>query len=60
MSNEEGKLRPWNTMREASMYLRISQRTLARRIREGLLTVRKDGHLVRISRASILAYEIDR
>jgi excisionase family DNA binding protein len=51
------RLRTWNTVREVAAYLRLSVRTVQRRIEEGLLLARRDGRLVRISREAVLQYE---
>jgi len=58
MRQEEG-LKPWNTMIEVAEYLRLSLRTVERRIRDGLLPARKDGRLIRIAREAVLTYERD-
>src|SRR5260370_1313570 len=42
------RLNPWNTMKEVASYLRLSLRTVERRIEQGTLQARKDGRLVRI------------
>jgi excisionase family DNA binding protein len=57
--NKKDELRQWNSKKEVAKYLRLSLRTLERRIEAGLLEARKDGRLVRIKRAWVLAYEID-
>ena len=44
-------------MIEVAEYLRLSVRTVERRIRDGLLPARRDGRLVRIAREAVLAYE---
>jgi excisionase family DNA binding protein len=51
------RLNAWNTMKEVANYLRLSLRTVERRIEQGLLQARKDGRLVRIQREAVLAYE---
>jgi len=51
------RLNPWNTMKEVASYLRLSLRTVERRIEQGTLQARKDGRLVRIQREAVLAYE---
>lgn len=51
------RLSEWSTKREIADYLRLSIRTLERRIAAGLLRVRKDGHLVRIKREWVSEYE---
>lgn len=50
-------LKPWNTVREVAQYLRLSPRTVERRIKERRLRSRKDGVLVRIKREWIYEYE---
>jgi excisionase family DNA binding protein len=50
-------LKEWNTMQEVAEYLRLSLRTVERRIRNGVLQARKDGSLVRIKREWVLSYE---
>lgn len=52
-----GALQEWNTMPEVTDYLRLSLRTLERRIRNGALQAKKDGGLVRIKREWVLRYE---
>jgi excisionase family DNA binding protein len=52
-----GALQEWNTMQEVADYLRLSLRTLERRIRNGALQAKKDGGLVRIKREWVLRYE---
>jgi excisionase family DNA binding protein len=52
-----GGLREWNTMQEVADYLRLSLRTVERRIRNGALQAKKDGGLVRIKRDWVLSYE---
>jgi len=52
-----GALQEWNTMPEVADYLRLSLRTLERRIRNGALQAKKDGGLVRIKREWVLRYE---
>jgi excisionase family DNA binding protein len=52
-----GGLKPWNTMQEVADYLRLSLHTVERRIRNGALQAKKDGHLVRIKREWVLTYE---
>ena len=59
MTNGRERLAEWSTKQEVAAYLRISLRTLERRIRSGALKARKDGRLVRIKRAWILEYELD-
>jgi excisionase family DNA binding protein len=54
---QEDRLRPWNTMMEVAEYLRLSLRTVERRIKEGLLPARRDGRLIRIPREAVLQYE---
>jgi excisionase family DNA binding protein len=44
-------------MKEAAEYLRLSLRTVERRIKEGLLPARRDGRLIRIAREAVLEYE---
>jgi excisionase family DNA binding protein len=44
-------------MKEVANYLRLSLRTVERRIEQGMLQARKDGRLVRIQREAVLAYE---
>ena len=44
-------------MMEVAEYLRLSVRTVERRIMDGLLPARKDGRLIRIAREAVLAYE---
>jgi len=51
------RLNAWNTMKEVANYLRLSLRTVERRIAQGMLQARKDGRLVRIQREAVLAYE---
>lgn len=51
------RLKPWNTMPEVAAYLRVSLRTVERRIRNGALQAKKDGRLVRIKREWVLTYE---
>jgi excisionase family DNA binding protein len=51
------RLSEWNTKREIADYLRLSLRTLERRIEAGVLRARKDGHLVRIKREWVQEYE---
>jgi excisionase family DNA binding protein len=51
------RLKPWNTMQEVGDYLRLSLRTVERRIRNGALQAKKDGRLVRIKREWVLTYE---
>ena len=51
------KLNPWNTMKEVASYLRLSLRTVERRIAQGVLQARKDGRLVRVQREAVLTYE---
>jgi len=46
-------------MIEVADYLRLSLRTVERRIRDGLLPARKDGRLIRIAREAVLTYERD-
>jgi len=55
--NDGEILKPWNTIAEVASYLRVSPRTVMRRIKQGALRARKDGHLVRIRRARIWEYE---
>jgi excisionase family DNA binding protein len=50
-------LKQWNTMQEVAEYLRLSLRTVERRIQNGVLQARKDGSLVRIKREWVLSYE---
>jgi len=57
MTNSGDALKAWNTINEVAQYLRVSPRTVARRIRAGLLHARKDGHLVRIRRERVWQYE---
>jgi excisionase family DNA binding protein len=57
MLNSGEALKAWNTISETARYLRVSPRTVARRIRAGLLRARKDGHLVRIKREWIWDFE---
>jgi excisionase family DNA binding protein len=57
MTNNGDVLKPWNTINEVARYLRVSPRTVARRIQAGLLHARKDGHLVRVRRARVWEYE---
>ena len=57
MTNSGEGLKAWNTMSEVAQYLRVSPRTVARRIQAGLLRARKDGHLVRIRRERVWHYE---
>jgi excisionase family DNA binding protein len=57
MTNME-RLKSWNTMQEVADYLRLSLRTVERRIRKGALQAKKDGHLVRIRRDWVMAYEM--
>ena len=52
-----GGLREWNTMQEVADYLRLSLRTVERRIRNGALQAKKDGGLVRIKKDWVLSYE---
>jgi excisionase family DNA binding protein len=54
---EYQRLNAWNTMKEVANYLRLSLRTVERRIAQGMLQARKDGRLVRIQREAVLAYE---
>src|ERR1700739_4088083 len=54
---QNDRLRPWNTMMEVAEYLRLSLRTVERRIKDGVLPVRRDGRLVRIAREAVLQYE---
>ena len=51
------RLNAWNTMKEVANYLRLSLRTVERRIAQGMLQARKDGRLVRIQREAVFAYE---
>jgi excisionase family DNA binding protein len=51
------RLKPWNTMQEVADYLRLSLRTVERRIRNGALQAKKDGRLVRIKREWVMTYE---
>lgn len=51
------RLSEWSTKQEIADYLRMSIRTLERRISAGLLRARKDGHLVRIRREWVAEYE---
>jgi excisionase family DNA binding protein len=44
-------------MQEVGDYLRLSLRTVVRRIRNGALQAKKDGRLVRIKREWVLTYE---
>ena len=60
MVNSGEALKAWNTISETARYLRVSPRTVARRIQAGLLRARKDGHLVRIRRARVWEYENSR
>jgi excisionase family DNA binding protein len=57
--NKKDELRQWNSKKEVAKYLRLSLRTLERRIEAGLLEARKDGRLVRIHRRWVLDYESD-
>jgi excisionase family DNA binding protein len=52
-----GGLQEWNTMKEVADYLRLSLRTVERRIRSGALQAKKDGGLVRIRKDWVLSYE---
>lgn len=51
------RLSEWSTKQEIANYLRLSIRTLERRISAGLLQARKDGHLVRIKKEWVIDYE---
>jgi excisionase family DNA binding protein len=51
------RLSEWSTKQEIAEYLRLSIRTLERRISAGLLRARKDGHLVRIKKEWVQEYE---
>jgi excisionase family DNA binding protein len=44
-------------MMEVAEYLRLSLRTVERRIKEGFLPARRDGRLIRIPREAVLQYE---
>ena len=55
--NVTGGLQEWNTIQEVAEYLRLSVRTIERRIRDGALQAKKDGGLVRIKREWVLSYE---
>jgi len=57
MTNNRDTLKAWNTIDEVAQHLRVSPRTVARRIRAGLLHTRKDGHLVRIRRERVWQFE---
>jgi excisionase family DNA binding protein len=52
-----GALQEWNTMQEVADYLRLSLRTVERRIRSRALQAKKDGGLIRIRREWVLHYE---
>ena len=57
MTNTGEALKAWNTIKEVAHYLRVSPRTVARRIQAGLLRARKDGRLVRIRRERVWQYQ---
>jgi len=44
-------------MQEVADYLRLSLRTVERRIRSGALQAKKDGGLIRIKKDWVLSYE---
>jgi excisionase family DNA binding protein len=50
-------LKQWNTIQEIADYLRLSRRTVERRIQAGALQVKKDGGLIRIKKEWVLTYE---
>jgi excisionase family DNA binding protein len=52
-----GELKQWNTIQEVADYLRLSRRTVERRIRAGALQAKKDGGLTRIKKEWVLTYE---
>lgn len=56
-TDAQGVLKTWNSMTEVARYLRISLRTIERRIRSGSLRAKKDGALVRIKREWVKDYE---
>ncbi len=55
--NAQRGLKPWNSVREVAEYLRLSLRTVERRIRSGALRAKKDGALVRIKWEWVKEYE---